>query len=85
MKKILLFAITLLMINVLGLSAQDTKIEKSYTKEIDKLAKNKQIEAAFATIVALEPLSQSDLILLTEIEAPPFKEEKRAAQYKYML
>jgi len=85
MKKILLFAITLLMINVLGLSAQDTKIEKSYTKEIDKLAKNKQIEAAFATIVALEPLSQSDLILLTEIEAPPFKEEKRAAQYKKML
>jgi len=85
MKKTLLFATCLILVSGFTISAQDIKIEKSYTKEIDKLAKNKQIETAFAAIIELEPLSQSDLILLTEIEAPPFKEEKRAEQYKKML
>ena len=85
MKRSLLFSACLFLVCGLTISAQDVQIEKSYTKEIDKLAKNKQIEAAFSAIVALEPLSQSDLILLTEIEAPPFKETKRAEQYKKML
>lgn len=85
MTKRLFYFLTLVALSTASLLAQDVKIEKAYTKEIDKLVKNKQIEAAFATIVELEPLSQSDLILLTEIEAPPFKEEKRAEQYKKML
>jgi len=85
MKKRLFSYLILIALSSYTILAQDVKIEKVYTKEIDKLVKNKQIEAAFATIVALEPLSQSDLILLTEIEAPPFKEEKRAEQYKKML
>ena len=85
MNRTIFLPLALLIIVGFNLQAQDNKIEKSFTKEIDKLSKNKQIEAAFATIVALEPLSQSDLILLTEIEAPPFKETKRAEQYKKML
>ncbi len=63
----------------------DPEIQKSYTKEINKLAKEKSVERAFAIIDELEPQSQSDLILLTEIEAPPFKETKRALKYKEML
>ena len=85
MKNRIYLFFTALIVSVVTLSAQEVQIEKAYAKEIDKLVKNKQIEAAFATIVELEPLSQSDLILLTEIEAPPFKEEKRAEQYKKML
>jgi putative aminopeptidase FrvX len=35
--------------------------------------------------VELEPQTEKDLIELTEIPAPPFKEEKRGARYAEML
>ena len=80
MKKTLGFL--LLALIAVNLNAQ---VEKSYTKEIKDLATEKQLEKAFQIIEQLEPQSQSDLVLLTEIEAPPFKETKRAEQYKLML
>lgn len=66
---------------------QNDKVDfkTDYQKEIDKLAKNKSIQQAFNAIDELEPQTTKDLILLTEIPAPPFKEEKRALQFKKML
>lgn len=82
-----LLSLSLLAVTIFGfqLSAQTVDIEKAYTKEIKKLSAEKQIEKAFQTIDALEEQSQRDLIMLTEIEAPPFKETKRAEKYKEML
>lgn len=66
----------------LGLNAQDDLIiGKKYTKETQKLLKLKKIKAAFKTIEDLEPLTLKRHITLTEIEAPPFKETKRAVVF----
>lgn len=56
-------------------------IDKKYTKAIDRLVKNKKLKAAFTTIEALESKTMERHIALTEIEAPPFKEAKRAAAF----
>ncbi len=83
MKKLIaLLFVTFLSVN---LHAQKAEVEKAYTKEIKNLTLEKQLEKAFQVIDELEAQSQSDLVLLTEIEAPPFKETKRALKYKEML
>jgi tripeptide aminopeptidase len=56
-------------------------IEKKYQREIQKLAKHKKIKAAFEHIVMQEPQTVATHIELTEIPAPPFKEEVRAQAF----
>lgn len=85
MKKLLPLSLLILMAFGFHVSAQKADVDKAYTKEIKKLSTEKQIQKAFETIEALEEQSQSDLILLTEIEAPPFKETQRAEKFKEML
>lgn len=60
-------------------------VDRKYENEIKTLAKNKAVQTAFKTIVDLEPQTQQDLITLTEIPAPPFKEEVRGKKYAAML
>jgi tripeptide aminopeptidase len=60
-------------------------LETKYLKEMQELAKNKQIQAAFQTILTQNKQNLDDLIRLTEIPAPPFMETKRAAQFLTML
>lgn len=62
-----------------------TQIAKTYQKEIARLSKNKVMQSAFNAIEALEPQTNNDLIMLTEIPAPPFMESKRAQKFKAML
>jgi acetylornithine deacetylase/succinyl-diaminopimelate desuccinylase-like protein len=61
------------------------KIGDQYIKEIDKLGKNKKIQAGFQSIVAHDKQDREELIMLTEIEAPPFMEATRAARFATML
>lgn len=56
-------------------------IDKKYSKQIDQLAKSKKIKASFDYIVDLETFTHDNLIELTEIAAPPFKEQKRAERF----
>ncbi len=56
-----------------------------YDREMRELASRPAIQKAFQHIVELEPQTEKDLIELTEIPAPPFKEEKRGARYAEML
>ncbi len=56
-----------------------------YGKEIEKLAKQIPIAKSFEIIEQLEPQTNKDLILLTEIPAPPFKETARGLQFKKMM
>jgi tripeptide aminopeptidase len=60
-------------------------IDAQYTKEIEKLAKNKKIQTAFQSIVSQNKQNREELILLTEIEAPPFMETNRANRFAIML
>ena len=61
------------------------KVEPQYLREMEQLAKKKPIQAAFQSIVAQNKRNRDDLIMLTEIAAPPFKEEKRAARFSALL
>jgi tripeptide aminopeptidase len=65
--------------------ARTANVNAQYRKEIERLAKNKQIQTAFQSIVSQNKRNRDELIMLTEIAAPPFKEEKRAARFVTML
>ena len=60
-------------------SAQDS------IDEVRQLADHPTLERAFEIIEELEPRTISDLIKLTQVAAPPFMEEKRAAVYAEWL
>ena len=70
--------IIFLFITSITLAQEQISIDKVYSKATQKLLKNKKIKAAFNCIEMLEPITIQRHIELTEIEAPPFKEEKRA-------
>jgi tripeptide aminopeptidase len=61
-----------------SLAQEQVHIDKTYLKATQKRLKNKKIKAAFSRIETLDPTTLKRHIELTEIEAPPFKEEKRA-------
>jgi tripeptide aminopeptidase len=58
---------------------------QDHAAEVRRLAERPDVLAAFQTIERLEPQTHADLITLTEIPAPPFKEEQRARKYLEML
>lgn len=77
MKSIPLLPLVLVLLSFQFTVAQEAlTIDKKSERVVQKLLKNKQLQSAFETIVQLEGKTQERLIELTEIEAPPFKEEK---------
>lgn len=64
---------------------EEIAVKKKYQKEIKSLAKKVKIQQAFRTIEELEDQTLKEHILLTEIPAPPFKEDVRAAKFAEML
>lgn len=60
-------------------------VDKRYQNEIKSITKKPTVKKAFQTIVDLEPQTRQDHITLTEIPAPPFKEEARAKKFAQML
>ena len=86
---ILLFIGSLILSNNIYAQEEDAgrsgKVETQYMKEIDQLAKNKQIQVAFQSILAQNKRNREELIMLTEIPAPPFIEYKRAVRFALML
>ncbi|MGB1831349.1 MAG: M20/M25/M40 family metallo-hydrolase [Flavobacteriaceae bacterium] len=66
-------------LHTLGLHAQNEfTIEKKYTQTTKKFLKKSKIKAAFERIALLDATTLKRHIELTEIEAPPFKEARRA-------
>jgi acetylornithine deacetylase/succinyl-diaminopimelate desuccinylase-like protein len=66
-------------------AGKEGKISIQYLKEMDKLMKNKKIQTAFQSIVSQNDRNRKELIMLTEIEAPPFMETERAKKVASML
>lgn len=85
MKTWILLAVVL--ISAITVSAQTKKVTTNdkFTKEVKKLAQHSAVTAAFAEIDRLNPTTIQEMILLTEIPAPPFKEAERAKKFKQML
>lgn len=66
-------------------AGRNGKVEAAYLKEAEQLAKNKQIQKAFQSIAAQKKRNREELIMLTEIPAPPFMETKRGIRFASML
>ena len=64
---------------------KEAVINVKYQNEIKALANHPVIKSAFQTIVDLEPETMQNLLMLTQIPAPPFKEEARARKFKQLL
>ena len=63
----------------------EADIQPRYVEEIETLRADPKIQAAMEHILSLEPRHRADLIELTEIPAPPFKEDQRAARFAELL
>ncbi|MER3318248.1 MAG: M20/M25/M40 family metallo-hydrolase [Allomuricauda sp.] len=81
--------LSILMLTVIwshtALAQENTEIDKKYTKEVERLAKKKQIKEAFGHIKAQMDQTTKDLITLTEVLAPPFMEDKKGKVFAKML
>jgi acetylornithine deacetylase/succinyl-diaminopimelate desuccinylase-like protein len=62
-----------------------TGVDGAFTAETARIAGDPRVVRALRVVEELEPRTMEDLITLTEIPAPPFKEETRARHYLAML
>jgi len=63
----------------------EADIQPRYAEEIEALRADPGVQAAMDHILSLEPRHRAELIELTEIPAPPFKEDQRAARFAELL
>ncbi len=84
MKKVVLTLFVALMPALIW-SQESVDIEAKYAEEIRNLAKSREVERAFQAIYALEPFTTEQHVELTEIAAPPFKEQQRAEAFAVKL
>ncbi len=61
--------------------AQDFEIRPQYTTELEAIHNDARVSAALAEVLEMDAENEALLIELTEIPAPPFMEEERAAHY----
>lgn len=76
-----LWCLTLVLVSSISMAQQGVHAEKIYSKEIQKLSKRSMMTKAFDRIKALEEETLRHHIELTEIAAPPFMEQQRAASF----
>ncbi|MEM9209558.1 MAG: M20/M25/M40 family metallo-hydrolase [Pseudomonadota bacterium] len=60
-------------------------IDAEYVAEIEALRRDSSVQRALQHIISLERQHRDELIELTEIPAPPFKEQARAERFAEML
>ena len=66
--------------------AQETDIvQKKYASQLEKLIKTKKVQAAFEIIEQNDAQTIQEMIQLTEVLAPPFKESEKALLFKKMI
>jgi len=85
MKNFPLLIISLIVFNFSFSQSKNLKADDIYIKNIKKIVNNKKVKKAFNYIFEVEEKTNKNLIELTEIEAPPFKEEKRAKEFAERL
>ena len=85
MRKFLLLILALAVFNFSFSQSENLKVDDIYVKNIKEIANNNKVKKAFKYILDVEEKTNKNLIELTEIEAPPFKEEKRAKEFSERL
>ncbi|WOJ94393.1 M20/M25/M40 family metallo-hydrolase [Congregibacter variabilis] len=61
------------------------EVQANYRAEMGAITADPRVQAALQYVVGVKEKSQKELIELTEIPAPPFKEDVRAAHFAKML
>ncbi len=60
-------------------------IDAEYVAEIEAIRRDSSVQRALQHVITLEARHRNELIELTEIPAPPFKEQARAGRFAEML
>lgn len=66
-------------------SQENNIVQKKYSKQLSKLIKNKKVKYAFELIDQNDAQTIRDMIQLTEVLAPSFKETEKALLFKKMI
>ena len=78
----LLSALTVgLLLSALGVQAQELEVLPEYEAELAGITADGRVSAALEEVLTMDEENERLLIELTEIPAPPFTEEVRAAHY----
>ena len=86
MQRILFLTLFLVPIQfIFGQSGEDLTIQPIYQNAVNQILEKTIVKDAFDLIKKEDDLTLKEHILLTEIPAPPFKEEARAKKFKEML
>jgi tripeptide aminopeptidase len=85
MKKFSLLFTGLLVFNISYSQDDNLIVDDIYSKSIKKISRNAKVKKAFNYIIDIEEKTIKNHIELTEIEAPPFKEERRAKEFEERL
>ena len=85
MKKFSLLFTAFLVFNISYSQDDNLIVDDIYTKSIKKISRNAKVKKAFNYIIDIEEKTIKNHIELTEIEAPPFKEERRAKEFAERL
>ena len=80
-----IFLTVAVLLSALGLGAQELEVFPEYEAELAAITADPRVAAALEDVLAMDEENERLLIELTEIEAPPFKEEKRAAHYRGLV
>ena len=70
------FLTVALLLPALGAGAQELEVLPEYETEMAAITADPRVAAALDDVLAMDEENERLLIELTEIEAPPFKEEK---------
>ena len=82
----LLAALTVgLLFPALGVQAQELEVLPEYQAELAEITADPRVSAALEDVLAMDEENERLLIELTEIPAPPFIEEVRAAHYQGLV
>lgn len=82
--KPLIFA-TGLVLSCQAVLAETVRLQPGYQQQVQQLVTLPRVKAAMANIVQTDSRNEQDLIALTEIPAPPFGEQQRAAYFAGLL
>ncbi len=81
----IIIGVVMLSCSIHSYAQNDIIAKKQYNKEIALLTQDKTVQLAMQTIDASDDETIKNMILLTEIPAPPFKEINRAKKFVEMF
>lgn len=81
----LTYCFLFILISVNLFAQEEFVIDDAFKEEIKELYDHPKIQKAFQVILDIDDKTVDNHIILTEVPAPPFKEDKRGVKFKEMI